>query len=123
MAIIDNFEKDNLIGKWDDSLKMWVEPPRVNELSLTVKVNPLSIAALLFIEDRAVIDNWIKQSPTLQAFFAVGERELNCQEIKAFEQVVKDDRDDIDNPLTEDVANKLLDLLTTLRAGVKDPDA
>lgn len=125
MAIVEK-TIGNLQGKFDTEKNAWVEPPRViEELPESVEINPLSILALQFLDDRAVIDAWIKLSPTIQAVLGPETRTLNFQEITVLMSVIEADREDPDNILSsnKDVANKLIDLLTTLRASVKNPNS
>ena len=70
MAIIDDYVVDNLKGKWDNEKNMWVESPTIiKELPDTIKINPLEIATRHLLAHRHTVDLWIKESPTLQAFF------------------------------------------------------
>lgn len=125
MAIIDDYVVDNLKGKWDNEKNMWVEPPVIIEeppntqgLPDTIKINPLEIATRHLLAHRHTVDLWIKESPTLQAFFTK-ESMVDWTELESLKTVIEQDRDDANNPLTAEVATIMLDLITGIQAGVK----
>lgn len=125
MAIIDDYVVDNLKGKWDNENNMWVEPPAIIEeppntqgLPDIIKINPLEIATRHLLAHRYTVDLWIKESPTLQAFFTK-ESMVDWTELESLKTVIEQDRDDANNPLTAEVATIMLDLITGIQAGVK----
>jgi hypothetical protein len=118
MAIIDKVN-GNLTGKWDDVAEKWVKPPElIKEKKSTITVNPIAILAENLLADRSVIDKWIGVSPILNAFFSGVERNLSFNEIEALKMIVADDKDNIDNPLTKEVGDKLLQILSALQEKV-----
>lgn len=118
MAIIDRTD-NNIKGKWDDQKLIWVEPPTFIDKPKSLEVDPLSILALSFLKDRDVIDAWIKTSPTLQAFFSAEKRSLSYEEISILEQIVKADKANANNPLTDEVADQLLEIISLAKTSIQ----
>lgn len=92
-----------------------------DDLPPTITINPIALLAENLLADRSVIDKWIGVSPILNAFFSGVERSLSYGEIEALKMIVADDKDNIDNPLTQEVGDKLLLILNDLQGKVKSP--
>lgn len=85
----------------------------------SVTINPLSMIAQELLSDRDVLDTWLKASPTVNSVFNVGERSFNRKELDVFIAIVTADKDNLDNPLTDAVGQKIIVLLQQLKNGVK----
>ena len=112
-----NPSKTNFIKRYKEYNKDYIPPKPIS-----IKVNPLDVLASELLSDRNVVDAWIKESPTLIAFFSGVTRDLEWSNIEALKQVVSADVDNESNPLTIEVGDKLLLILNTLQAQVKEPN-
>lgn len=123
MAIVDRVD-GNLSGKWDDVANKWIEPPKESlaELPEALPVNILALAAQNLLAYRVEIDAWLKASPVVQSLFATESRTLSYNELEAFKGIIANDRDDVDNPMTTDLATGLLTLVGELQTQVKNPN-
>lgn len=108
--------RDGLIGEVDGD-GAWITPPKqVSKKPSTTKLNGAAFALSLYSqapEARPIVKAWFKESPDVAPFFT-SEMMVNRLELETMKAAVIEDRDDVDNPLTETIGDAIVSRIDEL---------
>lgn len=92
----------------------------------TISINPLDILSKNLFDQRGVLQSWLKYSAGSNYIWInnIVSRPIvtvDHTQIGQIETIIEEDKRDIDNPLTDTVADQLLLLFADLKSKIKNP--